>query len=202
MKHIREGGRPSRAQHGARARIRFATLVALSILPQCKGAEPTLAPAGLEAAAPTPAMTGTKDSAALGVSGATRTAGEPERKLGNPEPPVVAARRSPAPRGAAARRSRPGKPTTVGVLNLNRATEAELRLLPGIGKARASAIVQRRAMRPFATLEEVGRIRGLKGIVRKLRQRLTLSGDSTLRPADPATPSQQGAGGAQARPSG
>ena len=34
-------------------------------------------------------------------------------------------------------RKKPGKPAMTGVLNVNRATEAELRLLPGIGKKRA-----------------------------------------------------------------
>src|SRR5947207_3181856 len=44
---------------------------------------------------------------------------------------------------AAAARRKP-KAAVVGVLNLNRATEAELRLLPGVGKGRAHAIVERR----------------------------------------------------------
>ena len=77
------------------------------------------------------------------------------------------------------------KPLTTGVLNLNRATEAELRLLPGIGKRRAELIVERRAKKPFASVDEVGRIKGLRALVQRLRSRLTVQGDTTLRPLRP-----------------
>jgi competence protein ComEA len=72
-----------------------------------------------------------------------------------------------------------------GVLNVNRATEAELRLLPGIGRGRARAIVERREKRPFASLEELARMKGMKGVVRKLRAHLAVEGETTLRPAAP-----------------
>src|SRR4051812_34508973 len=71
-------------------------------------------------------------------------------------------------------RKKPGKPLMIGVLNLNRATEAELRLLPGIGKRRAQLIVERRAKRPFRNVEEVGRIKGMRALVQRLRPRLTV----------------------------
>src|SRR5207253_281063 len=93
-----------------------------------------------------------------------------------PVGPKSAAHRTPTARRAA-------KPTVAGQVNLNRATEAELRLLPGIGKLRAKAIVERRQDRPFASLDEVARIRGLKSVVRRLRAHLTLDGPTTLRPA-------------------
>ena len=72
-----------------------------------------------------------------------------------------------------------------GVLNVNRATEAELRLLPGIGKRRAQLIVERREKKPFASLDEVGRIQGMRALVQRLRARLTVQGDTTLRPLRP-----------------
>ena len=75
------------------------------------------------------------------------------------------------------------KPPVEGVLNLNRASEAELRLLPGIGKGRAAQIVARRQAKPFATLEEVARIKGLRRLVARLRPHLSLEGPTTLRPA-------------------
>jgi competence protein ComEA len=78
-----------------------------------------------------------------------------------------------------------GKPKVVGVLNVNRASEAELRLLPGIGKLRAAQIVARRAKRPYASLEDLARLRGLRKLVHRLRAHLTVSGDTTLRPAEP-----------------
>ena len=77
------------------------------------------------------------------------------------------------------------KPPMTGVLNVNRATDAELRLLPGIGKRRAELIVERRQRRPFASIEEVGRIKGLRALVQRLRSRLTVQGDTTLRPLRP-----------------
>ena len=98
-------------------------------------------------------------------------------------PPPVSPQASAHPAAFASRSARRRKPEVVGVLNLNRATEAELRLLPGVGKGRAQAIIERRAQRPFGSLDEVARIRGLKGVVRRLRSFLKVSGDSTLRPA-------------------
>ena len=82
-------------------------------------------------------------------------------------------------------RKKPGKPPMTGVLNVNRASEAELRLLPGIGKRRAELIVQRRAKKPFASVDEVGRIKGMRALVQRLRSRLTVQGDTTLRPLRP-----------------
>ena len=82
-------------------------------------------------------------------------------------------------------RARLRKVAIVGVLNVNRASEAELRLLPGVGRGRARAIVERRGKRPFASLEELARMKGMKGVVHKLRPHLVVQGDTTLRPAPP-----------------
>src|ERR1700757_390771 len=82
-------------------------------------------------------------------------------------------------------RKKAGKPAMIGVLNVNRATEAELRLLPGIGKRRAQLIVERRGKKPFATVEEVGRLKGMRALVQRLRSQLTVQGDTTLRPLRP-----------------
>lgn len=77
---------------------------------------------------------------------------------------------------------RRGKPPMTGVLNVNRATEAELRLLPGIGKRKAGLIVERRTKRPFANLDDLARVKGMRNLVRKLHSRLCVQGDTTLRP--------------------
>jgi hypothetical protein len=79
-------------------------------------------------------------------------------------------------------RKKAGKPAMTGVVNVNRATEAELRLLPGIGKRRAQLIVERRDRKPFASLDEIGRIKGMRALVQRLRARLAVQGDTTLRP--------------------
>jgi competence protein ComEA len=90
-----------------------------------------------------------------------------------------------APAAASPQRKKSGKPPMTGVLNLNRATEAELQLLPGIGKRRAELIVERRAKKPFASVEEVGRIKGMRALVHRLRAHLAVEGDTTLRPLRP-----------------
>jgi len=64
--------------------------------------------------------------------------------------------RPPAPR-APARRPRAGPPAQP--LDLNRATEPELARLPGVSAALAARIV---AGRPFADVEELGRVKGLR----------------------------------------
>jgi competence protein ComEA len=86
---------------------------------------------------------------------------------------------------AAKPRKRPSKPPMTGVLNVNRATEAELRLLQGIGKRRAQLIIERRDKKPFKSVDEVGRIKGMRALVQRLRSRLTVEGDTTLRPLRP-----------------
>jgi DNA uptake protein ComE-like DNA-binding protein len=79
-------------------------------------------------------------------------------------------------------RKKANKPPMAGVLNLNRATVAELRLLPGVGKRRAEMIVERREKKPFANVDEVGRIKGLHALVQRLRPHLAVTGDTTLHP--------------------
>ncbi|MFL5313284.1 MAG: ComEA family DNA-binding protein [Myxococcales bacterium] len=97
--------------------------------------------------------------------------------------PPGPARPGPAAEARSARpRAPPGKPAVTGVLNVNRASEAELRLLRGIGRGRAHAIAERRSKRPFASLEELARMKGMKGVVQKLRPHLVVQGDTTLRP--------------------
>lgn len=99
--------------------------------------------------------------------------------LGAAEPSASAA----APEKTA--HKRPGKPPMAGVLNVNRATEAELRLLPGIGKKRAELIVERREKKPFASLDELARMKGMRNLVHKLRANLSVQGETTLHPLRP-----------------
>jgi len=49
----------------------------------------------------------------------------------------------------------------VGPVNLNTATAAELDTLPGIGPALADAIMQARAERPFTSVDDLRRVRGI-----------------------------------------
>jgi competence protein ComEA len=99
--------------------------------------------------------------------------------------PLPLAAHNPVAGQPAKQRKKSAKPSMTGVLNVNRATEAELRLLPGIGKRRAQLIVERRDKKPFASLDEVGRIKGMRALVQRLRSKLAVQGDTTLRPLRP-----------------
>ena len=99
--------------------------------------------------------------------------------------PLTAALLCAAPDPSAVHHRASAKPAMTGVLNINRATEAELRLLPGIGKKRAEMIVAHREKKPFASVDELGRLKGMRKLVHKLRPNLAVEGDTTLRPLRP-----------------
>jgi len=46
-------------------------------------------------------------------------------------------------------------------VDLNRATAEQLAELPGIGEAKAEAIIAERAKRPFTSLEDLERVKGI-----------------------------------------
>jgi competence ComEA-like helix-hairpin-helix protein len=67
-----------------------------------------------------------------------------------------------------------------GVVNLNTAPTEVLSLLPGVGPAKASAIVTYRKRRPFRTVDELVRIKGIgRKMVRRLRPHLAVAGPTT-----------------------
>jgi competence protein ComEA len=74
-----------------------------------------------------------------------------------------------------------------GVVNINVASEDELERLPGIGPARAAAIVTlRQRVQHFRSADDLLRIRGIGHVaMRRLRPFITLTGATTLaaRPA-------------------
>jgi competence ComEA-like helix-hairpin-helix protein len=75
-----------------------------------------------------------------------------------------------------------------GVVNLNTAPVTVLALLPGVGPSKAAAIAGYRARRPFRTVDELVRIKGIgRKMVRRLRPHLAVSGPTT------ATAAAQGA---------
>jgi competence ComEA-like helix-hairpin-helix protein len=70
-----------------------------------------------------------------------------------------------------------------GVVNLNTATPEELARVPGIGPARADAIVRlRERVRTFRHVDDILRVRGIGRVtIRAMRPYLTLAGATTLR---------------------
>lgn len=71
----------------------------------------------------------------------------------------------------------PGDPTADRLVDLNRASRAELEALPGIGEERAAAILAAREAGPFASLAEVE-----EREVLPLEVLLALEGWATARP--------------------
>ena len=87
--------------------------------------------------------------------------------------------RAPAPRATAA--AAPAA-TAAEVVNINTATADELLRLPGVGPARAAAIVAlRERVRRFAHPEDLLRVRGIGRVgFRRMRPYLALEGATTL----------------------
>jgi competence protein ComEA len=73
-----------------------------------------------------------------------------------------------------------------GVVNINTASAEELQLLPGVGKARASAILALRQERGgFKTVDELGMVKGIGApMVERLRPHLSLKGSTTARTSE------------------
>ena len=60
-------------------------------------------------------------------------------------------------------------------LDLNAATQSQLMRLPGVGETRADAILERRAKRPFGSVEELSQVRGFgRALMRKVRPHLAV----------------------------
>jgi competence protein ComEA len=81
-----------------------------------------------------------------------------------------------------------------GVVNLNTATEAELRRLPGIGPAKARRILEQRARRPFGSTDQLMKVKGIgRKTWRRLKPNLAVSGPTTLVRERASTPASTGA---------
>jgi len=77
----------------------------------------------------------------------------------------------------------PGWTSTVGVVNINTASTAELQLLPGVGAQRAAAIVAMRQERGgFARPEDLVEVEGIGPVMlERMRPHVATQGDTTAR---------------------
>lgn len=79
----------------------------------------------------------------------------------DPDPPILERKRPApvplAPRPPGARKLQPGDPP----VNINTASAEQLQLLPGIGPATARNVVAARAVRPFKSIADLDRVKGI-----------------------------------------
>lgn len=85
--------------------------------------------------------------------------------------------------GAPARAADAEGPSLTGVVNVNTATVEELQLLPGIGEARARALVELRKQRGgFKSVDQLADVKGIgASSLERLRPFVRLSGQTTAR---------------------
>jgi competence protein ComEA len=71
--------------------------------------------------------------------------------------------------------------TVSGVVNVNVASRSELMLLPGIGGAKAEAIVQLRLKTPFVRIDDLLAVKGIGDkMLAKMAPYIVLSGPTTI----------------------
>ena len=112
---------------------------------------------------------------------------------------LVAAIASAVASQASAQQTRTERAPAAGVVNIQTATPDQLQLLPGIGPAKAAAIVAYRDQHAFHHVEEIMRVRGIgRATFRRLRPMLTVEGPTTMteqasapRREAPAEPSEE-----------
>jgi len=84
---------------------------------------------------------------------------------------------------SAVQAAQPEAPSLSGVVNLNTATPEELQLLPGVGEARAVAIVaMRKRQGGFQDVDDLLEVKGIgQAMLKRMRPHVTLSGKTTAR---------------------
>jgi competence protein ComEA len=82
------------------------------------------------------------------------------------------------------RAARASKSSLDGVVNLNDAAAEDLERLPGIGPAKARAIVEHRHTHPFHRVDELTKVKGIgRKTFARLRPHLSIAGPTTLKEA-------------------
>lgn len=78
--------------------------------------------------------------------------------------------------------ARAGGASIQGVANVNNASVAQLKLLPGIGQAKARAIVTHRKSTPFHKTDDLIKVKGIGDrLLHKIRAYVSVKGKTTIR---------------------
>ena len=65
---------------------------------------------------------------------------------------------------------------------MNNASVAQLKLLPGVGQAKAQAIVEQRKNAPYRTVDDLVKVKGIgKRLLQKIRAHVTVEGKTTIK---------------------
>ena len=71
--------------------------------------------------------------------------------------------------------------TVSGTVNVNTATKQQIMLVPGIGEAKADAIIERRSQKPFIAVDDLLVIKGIgEKILAKISGYISVKGESTI----------------------
>lgn len=93
------------------------------------------------------------------------------------------------------------KKAVSGVLNINTATAQEWTLFPGVGKAKAEAIMAERGSGAFASVDDLVKVKGIgPKFIEKFRSNLTVSGATTIQKSVADTSATTTASAAPASP--
>lgn len=81
---------------------------------------------------------------------------------------------------------------STGVVNVNTANASQIALLPGIGIAKARAIIAYREKKSFKTVDDLLAVKGIgKTLLSKMRARVVTSGKTTIKSTAKASKSKK-----------